>query len=81
MTVEISETGAVFAGGRTVDYATAYNWCVDSPETVTDLVEDSRAFALVIAAAETASCEQREAAVREAFAAGRPRRPGPSWRP
>ena len=79
MTVQIDEAGAVVIGGTTVDYATAHDWCVDTPEKITDLVEDTDAFARVIAEAETARPQQREAAVREAFAAGRPKRPGPSW--
>ena len=79
MTVEINETGAVVAAGAPVDYATAYGWCVDNPERITSLVEDTRAFVVVIAGAESAPPEQREAAVAEAFAAGRPNVPGASW--
>ena len=52
MSVEIDEHGTVLANGRPVDYATAYAWCVDSPETITELVQDTKAFATVIAAAE-----------------------------
>ena len=49
MSVEIDERGTVTANGRPVDYATAYAWCVDSPETITELVHDTKAFATVIA--------------------------------
>lgn len=79
MKVEITQEGVVLAGGRPVDYATAYAWCLDNPEKITDLVEDTQAFVEVIAAAETASLHEQSAAVREAFAAGRPRSPGASW--
>lgn len=79
MTVEINETGAVVADGTTVDYATAYDWCVDNPEKITGLVEDTAAFAHVIAEAENAPADQQEAAVAMAFAAGVPKRPGVSW--
>lgn len=79
MSVEIDERGTVTAGGRPVDYATAYAWCVDSPETITELVQDTKAFATVIAAAEHAGPEEQAEAVRQAFAAGVPRRPGATW--
>lgn len=79
MSVEIDEHGTVTAGGRPVDYATAYAWCVDSPETITELVQDTKAFATVIAAAEQAGPEEQAEAVRQAFAAGVPRNPGASW--
>lgn len=79
MSVEIDEHGSVTAGGRPVDYATAYAWCVDSPETITELVRDTKAFATVIAAAEQAGPEEQAEAVRQAFAAGVPREPGASW--
>lgn len=79
MSVGIDEQGTVTVGGRPVDYATAYGWCVDNPERITSLVEDTRAFVVVIAGAESAPPEQREAAVAEAFAAGRPKAPGASW--
>lgn len=79
MSVEIDERGTVTAHGRTVDYATAYAWCVDSPETITELVQDTKAFATVIAAAEHAGPEEQSVAVRQAFAAGVPREPGASW--
>ncbi|MFI7581077.1 hypothetical protein [Kocuria kalidii] len=79
MSVEIDECGTVTAGGRPVDYATAYAWCVDSPETITELVQDTKAFATVIAAAEHAGPEEQAEAVRQAFAAGVPRRPGATW--
>ncbi|OLT10186.1 hypothetical protein BJF77_00140 [Kocuria sp. CNJ-770] len=62
-----------------MDYATAYGWAVDSPETITDLVHDTKAFVTVIAAAEHAGPEEQAAAVRKAFAAGVPRAPGASW--
>ena len=79
MSVEIDERGTVIANGRPVDYATAYAWCVDSPETITELVHDTKAFATVIAAAEHAGPEEQAEAVRQAFAAGTPREPGASW--
>ncbi|MGQ1838296.1 hypothetical protein ACT4S2_07530 [Kocuria turfanensis] len=79
MSVEIDDRGTVTSGGRPVDYATAYGWAVDSPETITDLVHDTKAFVTVIAAAEHASQEEQAAAVRKAFAAGVPRQPGASW--
>ncbi|MFW3386082.1 UNVERIFIED_CONTAM: hypothetical protein RF648_08760 [Kocuria sp. CPCC 205274] len=79
MSVEIDERGAVTANGRPVDYATAYAWCVDSPETITELVHDTKAFATVIAAAEHAGPEEQAEAVRQAFVAGAPREPGASW--
>jgi hypothetical protein len=79
MTVDIDECGTVTASGRPVDYATAYAWCLDSPETITELVLDTKAFALVIAAAEHCGPEEQAAAVRRAFAAGVPRRPGAGW--
>ncbi|GEO96850.1 hypothetical protein [Kocuria turfanensis] len=79
MSVEIDDQGTVTSGGRPVDYATAYGWAVDSPETITDLVHDTKAFVTVIAAAEHASREEQAAAVRKAFAAGVPRQPGASW--
>lgn len=79
MSVEIDEHGTVTAGGRPVDYATAYDWCVDSPETITELVQDTKAFVTVIAAAEQAAPEEQAEAVRQAFAAGVPRDPGASW--
>ncbi|WP_211309895.1 hypothetical protein [Kocuria rosea] len=79
MSVEIDERGTVTANGRPVDYATAYAWCVDSPETITELVHDTKAFATVIAAAEHAGPEEQAEAVRQAFAAGTPREPGASW--
>ena len=79
MSVEIDERGTVTADGRPVDYATAYAWCVDSPETITELVHDTKAFATVIAAAEHAGPEEQAEAVRQAFAAGTPREPGASW--
>lgn len=79
MSVEIDEHGTVIANGRPVDYATAYAWCVDSPETITELVQDTKAFAMVIAAAEHAGPGEQAEAVRQAFAAGVPRQPGPSW--
>lgn len=78
--VEIDEQGAVTAGGRPVDYATAYGWCLDSPETITELVRDTQAFATVIAEAERCGPEDQVAAVRRAFAAGVPRQPGARWR-
>lgn len=79
MSVEIDEHGTVTVHGRPVDYATAYAWCVDSPETITELVQDTKAFATVIAAAEHAGPEEQAAAVRQAFLAGVPREPGASW--
>ena len=79
MSVEIDEQGIVTADGRAVDYATAYRWCVDSPETITELVQDTKAFAVVIAAAEHSGPEEQAAAVRQAFVAGVPRRPGATW--
>jgi hypothetical protein len=79
MSVEIDDRGAVTSGGRPVDYATAYGWAVDSPETITELVHDTKAFVTVIAAAEQAGPEEQAAAVRQAFAAGVPRAPGASW--
>ena len=79
MSVEIDEHGTVTANGRPVDYATAYAWCVDSPETITELVRNTKAFATVIAAAEHAGPEEQAEAVRQAFAAGTPREPGASW--
>ncbi|MCD1144519.1 hypothetical protein LQU92_04575 [Kocuria sp. LUK] len=79
MTVELDEQGTVTAGGRPVDWATAYHWAVDSPETITDLVHDTRAFVTVLAEAEHADPEEQAAAVPRAFAAGRPRRPGATW--
>ncbi|MFF0990969.1 hypothetical protein [Kocuria nitroreducens] len=79
MSVEIDERGTVTVHGRPVDYATAYAWCVDSPETITELVQDTKAFATVIAAAEHAGPEEQAEAVRQAFAAGVPRQPGASW--
>lgn len=79
MTVELDEQGTVTAGGRPVDWATAYHWAVDSPETITDLVHDTRAFVTVLAEAEHAGPEEQAAAVPRAFAAGRPRRPGATW--
>jgi hypothetical protein len=79
MSVEIDEHGTVTVNGRPVDYATAYAWCVDSPETITELVRDTKAFATVIAAAEHAGPEEQAEAVRRAFAAGVPRQPGASW--
>ena len=79
MSVEIDERGTVTADERPVDYATAYAWCVDSPETITELVHDTKAFATVIAAAEHAGPEEQAEAVRQAFAAGTPREPGASW--
>ncbi|MEX5297446.1 hypothetical protein RCG67_01545 [Kocuria sp. CPCC 205292] len=79
MSVEIDEHGTVTANGRPVDYATAYAWCVDSPETITELVQDTKAFATVIAAAEHAGPEEQAEAVRQAFIAGVPREPGASW--
>ncbi|MGQ1798947.1 hypothetical protein ACT4S5_17680 [Kocuria oceani] len=79
MSVEIDDQGTVTSGGRPVDYATAYGWAVDSPETITDLVHDTKAFVTVIAAAEHAGPEEQAAAVRKAFAAGVPRAPGASW--
>ena len=79
MSVEIDDQGTVTSGGRPVDYATAYGWAVDSPETITDLVHDTKAFVTVIAAAEHAGPEEQAAAVRKAFAAGVPRAPGVSW--
>ncbi|MGQ1799114.1 hypothetical protein ACT4S5_18560 [Kocuria oceani] len=81
MSVEIAEDGAVVAAGHRVDYATAHTWAVDNPEKITSLVEDTKAFVTVIAAAEAAPAEQQQAAVREAFAAGRPQQPGASWSP
>lgn len=79
MSVGIDEQGTVTAGGRPVDYATAYGWAVDSPETITELVQDTKAFVTVIAAAETASPEEQAAAVRQAFVAGVPREPEATW--
>ncbi|MFE7628910.1 hypothetical protein [Kocuria sp. NPDC057446] len=79
MSVEIAEGGTVVAAGHPVDYATAYTWAVDNPEKITALVEDTKAFVTVIAAAEAAPQEQQQAAVYEAFTAGRPKRPGASW--
>lgn len=79
MSVGIDEQGTVTVGGRPVDYATAYGWAVDSPETITELVRDTKAFVTVIAAAEHASPEEQAAAVRQAFAAGVPREPEASW--
>ena len=79
MSVEIDEHGTVTANGRPVDYATAYAWCVDSPETITELVRDTKAFATVIAAAEHAGPEELAEAVLQAFVAGVPREPGASW--
>ena len=79
MSVEIAKDGAVVAAGQHVDYATAYDWAVDNPEKITSLVEDTKAFVTVIAEAETAPAEQQQSAVHEAFAAGRPKRPGASW--
>lgn len=79
MSVDIAEDGAVVAAGRRLNYATAYNWAVDNPEQITALVEDTKAFVTVIANAEAAPVEQQQVAVREAFTAGRPKQPGPSW--
>ena len=79
MSVGIDEQGTVTVGGRPVDYATAYGWAVDSPETITELVQDTKAFATVIAAAEHAGPEEQAEAVRQAFIAGVPREPGASW--
>lgn len=79
MSVGIDEQGTVTVGGRPVDYATAYGWAVDSPETITELVQDTKAFVTVIAAAEHAGPEEQAAAVRQAFAAGVPREPEASW--
>jgi hypothetical protein len=79
MSVQIDEHGAVTANGRPVDYATAYGWCVDSPETITGLVRDTKAFVTVIAAAEHAGPEEQAAAVRQAFVAGVPKDPGVTW--
>ncbi|MEX5271603.1 hypothetical protein [Kocuria sabuli] len=79
MSVGIDEQGTVTVSGRPVDYATAYGWAVDSPETITELVQDTKAFVTVIAAAENASPEEQAAAVRQAFAAGVPREPDSSW--
>ena len=79
MSVEIDEQGAVTAHRRAVDYATAYRWAVDSPETITELVRDTKAFVTVIAAAEHAGPAEQSAAVREAFTAGVPREPGATW--
>lgn len=79
MSVEIAEGGTIVAAGHRVDYATAYDWVVDHPETITDLVEDTQAFVTVIAAAETAPIEQQLTAVREAFTAGWSKRPGTTW--
>lgn len=79
MSVGIDEQGTVTAGGRPVDYATAYGWAVDSPETITELVQDTKAFVTVIAAAENASPEEQAAAVRQAFVAGVPREPEATW--
>lgn len=79
MSVEITEDGGVLVDGSPVDYATAYAWCLDNPEKITDLVEDTKAFVEVIAGAEGASAGEQQAAVREAFTAGRPRSPGASW--
>ncbi len=79
MSVGIDEQGTVTVGGRPVDYATAYGWAVDSPETITELVRDTKAFVTVIAAAENASPEEQAAAVRQAFAAGVPREPEATW--
>ncbi|MEX5255078.1 hypothetical protein [Kocuria arenosa] len=79
MSVEIAENGVVVAAGQPVDYATAYDWAVDNPEKITDLVEDTRAFVTVIAEAEAAPAEQQQVAVRQAFSAGRPKRPEASW--
>jgi hypothetical protein len=79
VSVEIAEDGAVVAAGQPVDYATAYTWAVDDPEKITSLVEDTKTFVTVIAEAEAAAVEQQQSAVREAFAAGRPKQPGDSW--
>lgn len=79
MSLEIDADGTIMADGRVVDYATAYRWCVDSPETITDLVKNTKAFATVIAAAEHQDAQGQAAAVRHAFAAGEPRRPGNTW--
>ncbi|MFI7482123.1 hypothetical protein ACH9EU_06860 [Kocuria sp. M1R5S2] len=79
MSVDIDEHGTVTANGRTVDYPTAYGWCLDSPETITELVLDTQAFATVIAEAEHAGPEEQAAAVRRAFEAGVPRTPGAGW--
>jgi hypothetical protein len=79
MSVEITEDGAVVAAGQPVDYATVYDWAVDYPEKITDLVEDTRAFVTVLADAEAAPLEEQQAAMREAFTAGRPKRPGAFW--
>lgn len=78
--VEIDEQGAVIANGRPVDYGTAYGWCLDAPETITELVRDTQAFATVIAEAEQCGPEEQAAAVRKAFVAGVPRQPGAGWR-
>ncbi|MEX5303276.1 hypothetical protein [Kocuria sabuli] len=81
MSVEIAEDGTVVAAGHPVDYATVYTWAVDNPEMITALVQDTKAFVTVVAAAEAAPVEQQQVAVREAFTAGRPQQPGVSWTP
>ena len=77
--MEIAEDGVVVAAGHRLDCATACTWAVDHPEKITDLVEDTQSFVTVIAEAETAPIEQQQAAVREAFIAGRPKVPGETW--
>lgn len=79
MSLELDMDGAVVADGQVVDYATAYRWCLDSPETITELVQNTKEFATVIAAAEHQDAGQQAAAVRQACVAGRPRRPGTTW--
>lgn len=79
MSLELDADGTVIADGRVVDYATAYRWCVDSPETITDLVRNTKAFAMVIAGAEQQDEQTQAAAVREAFTVGEPRSPGDTW--
>ena len=79
MSLELDADGTVIADGQAVDYATAYRWCLDSPETITGLVHNTKAFATVIAAAEHQDAGEQAAAVRQAFTAGGPRRPGTTW--
>lgn len=78
MSVEIAEDGAVMVAGHLGDDAIADIWTMDNPENITSLAEDTQTFVTVIAATEVAAAEQQPAA-REAFAVGRPKRPGASW--
>jgi hypothetical protein len=79
VSVVVPEDPAVVAVGQPFAYATAYTWAVDNPEMITALVQDTKAFVTVIAAAEAAPAEHEQVAVREAFTAGRPQQSGASW--